>query len=64
MVVDTEAQLLPTTVAGFESHLTRRTHALVQLYASPSVYDGEQTDMEELLSTCSSAGPIAHLGST
>jgi len=47
----TDAQLLPTIVAGFESHLTRRTHALVQLYASPSVYDDEQTNMEELLST-------------
>jgi Protein of unknown function (DUF3187) len=46
----TDARLLPTIVAGIESHLTRRTHTVVQLYASPSVYDGDQTNMDELLS--------------
>jgi len=47
----TPARLLPTFVAGFESHLTNRTHAIVQFYASPSVYDSSQTRMDELLST-------------
>lgn len=47
----TDARLLPTFVAGFESHLTNRTHAIVQFYASPSVYDSSQTRMDELLST-------------
>ena len=46
-----DARLLPTFVAGFESHLTNRTHAIVQFYASPSVYDSSQTSMDELLST-------------
>ena len=47
----TAARLLPTFVAGIESHLTTRTHAILQFYASPSVYDSSQTRMDELLST-------------
>jgi hypothetical protein len=49
--LSTDERLLPTFVAGFESHLTNRTHSIVQFYASPSVYDSSQTRMDELLST-------------
>jgi hypothetical protein len=36
---------VPTLVLALDSHLTRRTHSIVQLYASPSIYeeaDGER----------------------
>lgn len=36
-------------MAGVESHVTRRTHSIVQLYESPSVYDRSETDLGELL---------------
>ena len=47
----TEAQLLPALVAAYELHLTSRTHSIVQFYASPSVYEQEQTNLDELLAT-------------
>jgi hypothetical protein len=43
-----DAQLLPTLVLALDSHLTRRTHSILQLYASPSVYTQRETDLEEL----------------
>ena len=42
------AKLLPTLVVGLDSHLTERTHSILQFYASPSVYDAEETSLEEL----------------
>ncbi|MGB7739017.1 MAG: DUF3187 family protein [Steroidobacteraceae bacterium] len=47
----TDARLLPALVAGYELRLTSRTHSIVQFYASPSVYSGEQTNLDELLAT-------------
>jgi len=45
------AKVLPTLVVGVDSHLTDRTHAILQFYASPSVYDADQTSLEELRAT-------------
>jgi hypothetical protein len=45
------AKLLPTLVVGLESHLTARTHSILQFYASPSVYDSGDTSLEELRAT-------------
>lgn len=42
------AKLLPTVVLGLDSHLTRRTHSIMQFYASPSVYGSRETSLDEL----------------
>jgi hypothetical protein len=44
-------RLLPTLVAGLESRVTHRTNSIVQLYVSPSVYGGRETDLSELRAT-------------
>lgn len=44
------AELVPTIVLGFDSHLTGRTHSIVQFYASPSVFGGDDTRLDELSS--------------
>jgi hypothetical protein len=41
-------KLLPALVAGFESRLGARTNSIVQFYASPSVYDRNETRVREL----------------
>jgi hypothetical protein len=42
---------VPTLVLALDSHLTRRTHSIVQLYASPSLYDEADTASDELRAT-------------
>ena len=46
-----DAEIIPTLVAGYERHLTANTHAILQVYVSPSVYSHEDTDQEDLLAT-------------
>jgi hypothetical protein len=41
-------KLLPTVVVGLDSPLTRRTHSILQFYASPSVYGPHETSLDEL----------------
>ena len=43
------SQILPTLVVGYERRLTPRTNMILQGYVSPSVYDHEETDLDELL---------------
>jgi hypothetical protein len=43
-----EEKLLPALVLGLESKLSARTNSIVQLYASPSVYGSNETDLAEL----------------
>ncbi|HEX9207181.1 MAG TPA: DUF3187 family protein [Steroidobacteraceae bacterium] len=43
-----DAEVVPTLVVGVDSHLTGRTHSIVQFYASPSVFGAAQTRLEEL----------------
>jgi hypothetical protein len=45
------SQVLPTLVAGYEYRLTPRTNVLLQGYLSRSVYEHEQTDLNELMGT-------------
>jgi hypothetical protein len=60
-----EGRTVPTVVAGFESHLAPRWHSIVQLYASPSLYDRDVTRLDELTSNkyLLSAGLRYHRGS-
>jgi hypothetical protein len=44
-------QVLPTMVVGYERVLTPRTNLILQGYVSRSVYEREQTDLNELLGT-------------
>jgi len=41
-------RILPTLVAGYERRLTPRTNLILQGYVSESVYEREQTDLNEL----------------
>jgi len=43
-----DAEVVPTLVLGVDSHLTGRTHSIVQFYASPSVFGAAGTRLEEL----------------
>jgi hypothetical protein len=45
------ARWLPTVVAGYERQLTPRTNVIVQGYLSRSIYEREQTDLNELTGT-------------
>ena len=45
-----DAQIIPTVVLGWEHILTGRTNLNLQGYASSSVYDKDDTDLDELLS--------------
>lgn len=45
------AQVLPTMVVGYEYRLTPRTNVIMQGYFSRSVYENEQTDLNELTGT-------------
>jgi hypothetical protein len=45
------AQVLPTMVLGYEYRLTPRTNVIMQGYFSRSVYQHEQTDLNELTGT-------------
>lgn len=45
------SQVLPTMVIGYEYLLTPRTNVILQGYVSRSVYEREQTDLNELLGT-------------
>ncbi|MGH8238171.1 MAG: DUF3187 family protein, partial [Steroidobacteraceae bacterium] len=46
-----DAEIIPTLVVGYERHLSDNTHAILQGYASPSVYSHEDTDLDDLLAT-------------
>jgi hypothetical protein len=46
-----EQRLLPTLVVALDSHLSRSTHSILQLYASPSAYDDRDTEREDLRKT-------------
>jgi hypothetical protein len=50
-LVPEPAQVLPTLVAGYEYRLTPRTNVILQGYVSRSVYEEEQTDLNELIGT-------------
>ncbi len=50
-LVPTESQIIPTLVLGYEKRWTARTNVILQGYASPSVYDRDQTDLDDLLAT-------------
>lgn len=50
-VLQTTERLVPTFVAGWEQHLASRTHSILQFYVSPSVFDDDETDLDELTST-------------
>jgi hypothetical protein len=43
-------RIVPTIVLGVESHLTATWHAVVQAYASPSLYGTDDTHLDELTS--------------
>ena len=45
------SKVIPTLVVGYERQLTQNTHAILQGYASPSVYSHRDTDLDELLAT-------------
>jgi hypothetical protein len=45
-----DARVVPTLILGLESHLTRRVHSIVQVYASPSIYDDDDTSLRSLTS--------------
>jgi hypothetical protein len=45
------SQVLPTMVIGYERVLTPRTNLILQGYVSRSVYERQQTDLNELLGT-------------
>jgi hypothetical protein len=45
----TQTQIVPTLVAGYEQRLTARTHLILQGYAGKSVYSRRETDLDELL---------------
>jgi hypothetical protein len=47
--VPEDARLIPTVIAGFEYAITEHTNAVLQTYASTSVYSREQTDLDALL---------------
>jgi len=49
--VPSDAQVIPTLVVGYERKLSARTNAIVQGYASPSVYSHDDTDLDELTGT-------------
>jgi hypothetical protein len=46
-----DAQVIPTLVLGYELKLSARTNAIIQGYASPSVYTRADTDLDELTAT-------------
>jgi hypothetical protein len=46
-----DARVVPTLVVGLESHITRTIHSILQVYASPSIYSGDDTGLDELTST-------------
>jgi hypothetical protein len=50
-LVPEPSQVLPTMVLGYERVLTPRTNLIVQGYVSRSVFEREQTDLNELLGT-------------
>ena len=49
--VSSDEQVIPTLVLGYELKLSARTNAIVQGYASPSVYSHDDTDLDELTGT-------------
>lgn len=46
--VHPEREVVPTLVFGVDSHLTGRTHSIVQFYVSPSVFGADETHLDEL----------------
>jgi hypothetical protein len=45
------SRVLPTMVVGYEYRMTPRTNVILQGYVSRSVYEEEQTDLNELVGT-------------
>ena len=43
-----DAQVIPTLIVGYEFKWTERTNLNMQVYVSTSVYDEDQTDLDEL----------------
>ncbi|MBB6091508.1 hypothetical protein HNQ60_000354 [Povalibacter uvarum] len=48
--VEQDATFVPTLIFGYEKAMTDRTNINLQGYISKSVYDSDQTDLDELLS--------------
>jgi hypothetical protein len=46
-----DSKVIPTIVVGYERHLSRNTHVILQGYISPSVYSHRDTDLDDLLAT-------------
>ena len=46
-----DSQVIPTLIVGYEFKWTERTNLNIQAYVSTSVYDEDQTDLEELTAT-------------
>ena len=47
-ILPARAQVVPTLLLGYERKLTGATHAIVQAYASRSLYSVEETGLDEL----------------
>lgn len=47
----TDARFVPTVIVGYERKLSDRTHVILQGYVSDSVYEKEDTELNELLDT-------------
>jgi hypothetical protein len=51
IVPQVPSQVIPTLVLGYEHRVTPHTNVILQGYVSPSIFDREQTDLDELLAT-------------
>jgi hypothetical protein len=47
----TDSDFIPTLVLGYERHLGANTHLILQGYVSPSVWSGDDTDLDDLRAT-------------
>jgi hypothetical protein len=47
-VLPSEPRVIPTVILGYERHVSDRTHWVLQINASDSVYKDEETDLDEL----------------
>lgn len=49
--VPSDSQIIPTLVLAYERRITSHTNAILQGYISPSIYEKDQTELDELLAT-------------
>lgn len=49
--VPSHSQIVPTLVLAYERKLTSHTNAILQGYISPSIYEDQHTDLDELRAT-------------